>query len=112
MLQLEIPAPSFVRPSPDFVVANRCTGALLVGELKSGFQAEHIPLTTLPYLRALKESFGPENGDVVFITTGKVPELVRSGLDADGIGCFQVQSPEEAAARLESRLHRLETPSA
>lgn len=109
-LQLEVPfsGSCFGAPSPDFVVYNPATGARLIGELKGGLQAEHMPFSTLPYLRSLREHFRPSNGDVILITTGRVPELVRNGLTRDGIEFLQVASPEEATDRLEGRLSELE----
>jgi hypothetical protein len=109
-LQLEIPSSNSYSgfPVPDFVVSNPVTGACLVGELKGGLQAEHMPYSTLPYLRSLRQHFGPEKGEVVLITTGSVPDLVQKGLTNDGIGFFQVGSPEDATAQIEHRLFALD----
>jgi hypothetical protein len=109
-LQLEVPSSGSHPgvPSPDFVVYNPATGARLAGELKDGLQAQHMPFSTLPYLRSLREYFRPANGDVILITTGCVPELVRNGLTRDGIEFLQVASPEEATDRLENRLFELD----
>lgn len=109
-LQLEVPSSGAYSgvPTPDFVIHNPSTGARLAGELKGGLQAEHMPFSTLPYLRSLREHIGFENGDVVLITTGSVPGLVRDGLTRDGIQFMQVASPEEATDQLEHRLAELE----
>jgi hypothetical protein len=109
-LQLQVPSSGSYsgRPSPDLVVCNPATGARLVVELKDGLQAAHMPFSTLPYLRSLREHYRPVKGDVILITTGSVPELVRTGLTKDGIEFLQVESPEEATDRLEDRLMQLE----
>ncbi|HEU4451709.1 MAG TPA: hypothetical protein VFR81_01580 [Longimicrobium sp.] len=111
-LELQTPTPGFRfgAPRPDFVIANSRTGSLLICELKSGFQARHIPLSTLPYIRGLRDWFADRGieGDVVLITTGEIPQLVKKGLARDGIPFFEVASPEEATERLDAQLSKLQ----
>jgi len=111
-LELEIPnsAASWYGPQPDFTVSNPRTGSQIAVNVRSGEQARHIPLVLLPKLRALRErlrSTGRDRSEVVLITTGTVPNLVRDGLNRDGIPILFVQSPEEAAERFGERLKTL-----
>ena len=111
-LELEIPTSgsSIGGPIPDFVVSNPATGSWIVGELKGGRQGKHLPFAMLPHVRALWERFRSDRhhpGDVVVITTGRIPNLVREGLDRDGIGFLEVSSPEEAVERVNERLESL-----
>lgn len=97
-------------PRPDFVVSNPETGSAIAGELKGGLQGQHLPFSMLPQLRALREQIRSDHsdrGDVIVITTGQVPALVREGLDNDGITILNVSSPEEAAEALNERLNSL-----
>lgn len=112
-LKLEPPASgfSFGVPRPDFVISNPTTGSLLICELKSDFQARHIPLSTLSYIRGLRDWYLANRGNdgtVIFITTGEIPQLVKKGLTRDGIPFFEVVSPEEAIERLDVELRTLQ----
>jgi len=101
----------FGAPHPDFVIANRSTGSLLICELKSGFQARHIPISTLPYIRWVRDWFLADRRvgvDIVLITTGEIPQLVKRGFARDGISYFEVASPEEAVERLDAQLMKLQ----
>lgn len=109
-LQLSVPSSGShsVGPTPDFIVTNPATGAVLVGEVKSGAHAQDIPYSTLPQLRRIKEHDKSDRSAVVLITTSLLPDLVRDGLNKDGIAHIQVGSAEEAANRLENQLQWLE----
>jgi len=111
-LALEVPTSgSRARgPRADFVISNPKTGSAIAGELKGGKQGQHLPFSMLPQLRALREQIRtdhPARGEVVVITTGKVPNLVRDGLNHDGIAILNVSSPEEGAERLNECLDTL-----
>lgn len=114
---LELHAPisgsSFGALTPDFVVSNPRTGASLAVRVKSGFQAAYIPLSTLPLLHELREQVRSARGsasDLVLITTGELPNIVKRGLAHDGIAFFEVDTPMEAAERMTSQLHQLQSP--
>lgn len=112
-LKLEVPTSGshFGAPRPDIVVSNPRTGALLLCRMKSGLPARYIPLSTLAYLRGLRDWFLTDrgiDGGVVFISTGPIPELVKKGSSQDGIPFFEVASPEEATERLTAQLPRLQ----
>jgi hypothetical protein len=111
-LELEVPssAASLYGPQPHFMVSNPRTGSRIGVDVRSGEQARYIPLVLLPKLRALRErlrSNGRDGSEVMLITTGSVPNLVRDGLDRDGIPILHVDSPEEAAERFGERLNAL-----
>jgi hypothetical protein len=112
-LQLSVPASGSYagEPIPDFIVTNPETGAVLVGEVKSGAQAQHIPYSTLPQLRRIRDHYLSHRSAMVLITTSFIPDLVRDGLNRDGIAHIQVGSAEEAANRLETQLRWLEGDS-
>lgn len=112
-LKLEVPTSGshLFAPRPDFVVSNPDTGALLLCRVKSGLAAQYIPLSTLAYIRGLRDWFLTDrgvDGGVVLISTGPIPELVKKGLERDGIPFFEVDSPEEATDRLDSQLRKLQ----
>jgi hypothetical protein len=109
-LQLSVPASGSYAggPAPDFIVTNPQTGAVLVGEVKSGAQAQQIPYSTLPQMRRMREYYSAGRSAVVLITTSIIPDLVRDGLVRDGIAHIQVGSAEEAANLLENKLRWLE----
>lgn len=111
-LALRVPtsAEHYEGPTPDIVVSNTRTGAALGMELRVGFQGTRIPLALLPQVRAVRERFRshlPQPGDVVVITTGRVPWQVQEIFANDGIECLEVSSPEEAVERLSHRLEQL-----
>jgi hypothetical protein len=111
-LELEVPTSGSVEygPVPDFVISNPRTGSSIVGELKGGLQARHLPFSMLPHMRALQQRFRTDHshrGEFVVITTGRIPNLVQEGLIHDGIQFLEVSSPEEAAERLDRRLQTL-----
>jgi hypothetical protein len=111
-LNLQVPTSGggFGVPRPDFIIANRSTGSLLICQVKSGLDARHIPLSTLPYIRWLRDWFrtGREiNVDIVLIATGEIPQLVKKGFARDGISYFEVTSPEQAVERLDAQLMKL-----
>ncbi len=112
-LELDVPTSgfNFGAPRPDFVVSNPRTGSLLLCRVKSGLSAQHIPLSTLPYIRGLRDWFLTDRGiegGVVLISTGPIPTLVKKGLARDGIPFFEVATPEEATERLDAQLSKLQ----
>lgn len=111
-LALRVPtsAEQYEGPTPDLVVSNVRTGAALGMELRVGVQGRHIPLALLPQVRALRKRFRsrlPQPGDVVLITTGRIPWQVQEIFAKDGIEYHEVSSPEEAVERLDPRLQQL-----
>jgi hypothetical protein len=111
-LVLEVPGNAgwYTGPQPDFLVANPVSGATIIGELKGGFQAEHLPIAMLPQVRALRDRFAadrPGVGEMIVITTGKIPRLVQQGLERDQIEFFEVASAAEAVSRIADRLTSL-----
>jgi len=110
-LEMPVPGPYFGAPRPDFIVSNPSTGSVLLCQVKSGLPAQHLPLVTLPYIRSLRDWFLTDRGiegDVVLISTGPIPTLVKKGLARDGIPFFEVASPEEATERLDAQLMKLQ----
>lgn len=108
-LTVEFPSP-YDGPVPDMVVSNDRTGAALGVELQVGRRAEYIPLSLLASVRRVQKRLHsglPQPGDVVVITTGRIPWQVTDVFDKDGIEYHQVSSPEEAVERLDPRLQRL-----
>ena len=97
-------------PTPDFVVYNPRTGSWMVGKVKSGLQGRHLPIAMLPQMRALRarvRSDRTQPGELVVITTGRIPNLVQEGLDHDGIPVLEVSTPEEAVERVNEHLAAL-----
>jgi hypothetical protein len=110
-LKVEIPASGSHPggPTPDIIVKNVETGTQFAVELKSGFQSSHIPISALSQLRALRNYYThQEKGDLVFITTGDIPEIVKHGLKDSGILYYSVRSPIEAVSYLDEKLKQLE----
>jgi hypothetical protein len=111
-LELDIPTSgsSLGGPTPDFVVYNPETGSWVVGKVKGGLEAQHLPFAMLPQMRALRDrvrSDRPHPGELVVITTGRIPGLVQEGLDHDGIRVLEVSTPEEAVERVDEHLAAL-----
>jgi hypothetical protein len=111
-LEVEFPtsAERLGGPTPDVVVSNPRTGAAMAAKVRAGHEAEFIPLAMLPLVCAVRERFRsghPLPDDVVVITTGPLPRLVREGFARRGIEHFLVKSPEEAVERLNRRLEQL-----
>ncbi|HEU4559655.1 MAG TPA: hypothetical protein VFS20_17515 [Longimicrobium sp.] len=111
-LALRVPssAEQYEGPTPDLVVSNARTGAMLGMELRVGYQARYIPLALLPQVDAVRERLRsqlPQPGDVVVITTGRIPWQVQEIFEKDGIEYLEVSSPEEAVERLDPRLQQL-----
>lgn len=111
-LKLDVPTSgNLFGPRPDFVVSNPSTGSLLLCQVKSGLPARYIPLSTHAYILGLRDWFLTDrgvDGAVVLISTGPIPELVKKGLERDGIPFFEVDSPQEATDRLESQFGKLQ----
>lgn len=108
-LTVEFPPP-YDGPVPDMVVSNARTGSSLGVEIRAGYSGQHIPLALLAQVHRVRKrlrSCLPQPGDVVVITTGRIPWQVTEVFDKDGIEYHQVASPEEAVERLNGRLEQL-----
>ncbi|HTQ40135.1 MAG TPA: hypothetical protein VMJ32_14005 [Pirellulales bacterium] len=108
-LTIEVPASGVNVPTPDLIVINPSTGTSLALEVKSGFQSTHLPISAISQLRALRNSCQLQGKtDVVLVTTGEIPTLVKNGLAKSGISSFSVQTAYDAVDTLEPKLRELE----
>lgn len=104
-LEMRAPPPGarFGAPAPELEVESLATGTRLALVVRAGFQASHLPIALLAYVRAVRDELQSEDRGgcrLALVTTGRIPAIVQGGLSRDGIPYFHVASPEEAAERV------------
>ena len=67
-------------PSPDVVVTNPSSGAVLAIEVKGERYGQSLPYATLPQMKAMRDALQDTNGEVMLISAAAIPEAVLTRL--------------------------------
>lgn len=95
-------------PSPDIMVQNPATGAVLAVEVKGSQYAPSLPIAVLPQMVEIKDALAIVNGKVVLISATDIPDLVQEHLKNEDVQVERVSSVQEAIQRLEPTLSAMD----
>ena len=97
--------------TPDFIISNPESGTSLAGEVKVGWQGKHLPVAMLPRVLEMRDLFQGERvapGDLIVVTSGRLPTVVREGFVRAGVEVREeIATLEEAARYVDTKLASL-----
>jgi len=95
-------------PSPDVVVTNPSSGAVLAIEVKGERYGRSLPYATLPQMKALRDALQHTNTEVMLISAADIPEAVLTRLREEHIAVAHATTVDEALTEVETKLAALE----
>jgi len=95
-------------PSPDVIVENPSTGAMLAIEIKGERYGDSLPFATLPQLKAMRDALEPLNAELVLISVADVPEPVLARLHQEHITVAHAKTVGQALEQIKGKLCALE----